>query len=253
MDHRVDRLQHMEFELSKAQVKAIRHRGKRPQEYDLNDPRVRIMRDRTPGAISCHFGQVGIIQTAQAMGLNALVFEDDCVFCSDFKERLEIIEEFTETNLWDIIWLGASFHVNPPFWHPIGHSKMAPNCSAQLGRDAETTDNPRIMRTFGAFSTHAYIVNVKSIDRILGLFDQHIHESIGVDWLAIKLQPHLRCFAFVPGCVKQMDGRSDIGTGDTIWSGFLKLNGTIENSAYVWQDRMESFDPLTFDWNECKI
>jgi GR25 family glycosyltransferase involved in LPS biosynthesis len=243
----------MSAELNKIDLKAIRHRGKLPHEFDLNRPELQVMRNRTPGAIGCHFGQVDIMQTALSLGLNALVMEDDLIFCSDFKERLEIIQCFTGNIEWDIIWLGASFHVNPPFWHPIGPSKMGPNCSANIGSDAILTDNPRIIQTYGAFATFAYIVNIKSIDKILRLLDRHLHESIGIDWLMIKIQPKLKCFAFIPGCCKQRDGKSNIGTGDTIWSNFLKLNGTIENSCYVFQDKMEMFDPLTFDWHEAKI
>jgi hypothetical protein len=105
-----------------------------------------------------------------------------------------------------------------------------------------------MVRTYGAFSTYAYIVNHNSIFKIFDLFDQHLHESIGIDWLFIKLQPQLNCFAFVPGCVKQMDNQSDIGDGMTIFSGFSKLNGTEENSRYWYQERMEDFNPDTFIW-----
>jgi len=42
--------------------------------------------------------------------------------------------------------------------------------------------------------------------------------------------------------VMQMDNKSDIGNGDTIWSGQLK------NGAYVFQDKMEDFDPTTYKW-----
>jgi len=103
-------------------------------------------------------------------------------------------------------------------------------------------------RTYGAFCTYAYVVNVKSIEKILNLFDEHLHTSIGIDWLFIKLQPQLKCFAFVPGSVKQMDNKSDIGTGMTIFSGFSKLNGTVENSRYWYQENMSDFDPNTFEW-----
>lgn len=253
LDHRSDRLAHMTDQLNRGDLKAVRHRGRLPHEFDLNDPNVATMKNRTPGAIGCHFGQVEIMKTAQSLGLNAMVFEDDCIFCQDFTQRMEIVKDFTDTHEWDVIWLGASFHVKPPYWHNHGGSGMGPNCSANLGRDAELTDNPRMIRTYGAFATFAYIVNVKSMDKIFKLFDEHLYTSIGIDWLFIKLQPQLKCFAFVPGCVRQMDNRSDIGNGDTIWSGFLKLNGTFENSAYVYQDRMDQFNPETFNWGEARI
>lgn len=251
--HRTDRLEHMTAQLKKAGIDAIRHAGKLPHEYNLNDPRLQTMYRRTPGAIGCHFGQVGIIQVAQLSGRHAVVFEDDCVFCEDFQKRMEHIERWMETNEWDIFWLGSSFHVGPAWWHRRGHRHgELEGCRCELGRDAETTSDPRIMRTYGAFATFAYIVNHKSIDQVLWYCDQFLHESMGIDWLMIRIQPQLKTYAFVPGCVRQMDNQSDIGNGITHWSGFLQLNGTRENSAYVYQERMEDFDPMAFDWKEAK-
>jgi GR25 family glycosyltransferase involved in LPS biosynthesis len=242
MDHRTERLNHMEGQFQKVNLKPVRHRGKKPQEYDLNNPKYSVMLNRTPGAIACHEGQVEIMRTAQSIGMNALVMEDDIIFCEDFDKRLNYIDNWTKTHEWDVIWLGASFHVNPPYWHRIGKSGMPPNCSAQLGKDCETTDDPRMIRTYGAYVTFAYIVNVNSVDRILSLFDEHLHTSIGIDWLFIKLQPMLKCFSFVPGCVMQMDNLSDIGNGMTVWSGQLN------NGPYVFQKRMEDFEPTDYQW-----
>lgn len=242
MDHRTDRLNHMNEQLKKAPFQVVRHRGKKPQEYDLNNSKYRAMLNRTPGAIACHEGQVEIIRTAQSIGANALVMEDDIIFCDDFDRRLEYINNWTKEHEWDVIWLGASFHVNPPYWHKFGKSGMPPDCSAQLGKDCEPTDDPRMIRTYGAYVTFAYIVNFNSMAKIFSLFDQHLHTSIGIDWLFIKLQPQLKCFSFVPGCVMQMDNMSDIGTGMTVWSGQLN------NGPYVFQKRMEEFDPTTYKW-----
>lgn len=241
----------MEAELARANLKATRTRGILPGEYKGDPAKIVSMLSRPQlGAIGCHFSQVSIMEKALALGKHAWVMEDDLIFCSDLHERLKIMTGFLVEHEWDVMWLGASFHVNPPFWHRVEGSGMRPDCSAKLGRDAELTDNPRIVRTFGAFATFAYIVNINSIAKILRLFNRNLHLSIGIDHLFIRLQPELKCFAFVPGCVKQRDGKSDIGTGDTIWSGFLRLNGTIENSAYVFQDRMEQFNSASFDWAE---
>lgn len=242
MDHRQDRRDNMAVQLNKSGLTAVRHRGKTPQEFDLNDPKLNVMARRTPGAIPCHFGQVGIMKEALSQGKSAIVLEDDIVIASDIKRRLDYINNWTHTHEFDVIWLGASFHVNPPYWHPVGRSGMPPDCSAQLGYDVLPTDDPRMIRTFGAYVTFAYIVNVNSIQKILNLFDQHLHTSIGIDWLFIKLQPQLKCFSFVPGCVMQGDWISDIGTGMTVWSGQLR------NGPYVFQDTMEAFDPSTYKW-----
>lgn len=253
LDHRADRLTRMNIELGSIKsFHADRLRGYYPHEVNETMDKIGTMYRRTPGAVGCHFSQTRIMKEARAFGLHALVMEDDLHFCADFDKRFEYISYWCDTHEWDVFWLGSSFHVNPPYWHRIGGSGMPPNCSSELGYDAKRTSDPRIMQTFGAFATFAYIVNINSIDKILALFDQHIHESIGIDWLFCKIQPQLKCYAFVPGCVRQIDNRSDIGNGDTIWSGFLKLNGNYENSAYVFQETMEDFNPEAFNWAEAR-
>ena len=258
LPHRGDRLAHMMEQLNRISLPVTRTRGMRPQEViDRKLAGIRelgTMLRRTEGAIGCHFSQVQVMKDALERDKHAVVFEDDLVFCSDFDKRFEYIHNWTDGHDWDVVWLGASFHCNPPYWHKInGSSDVRNDASANLGYDAKVTDDPRMIRTFGAFATFAYIVNKNSIQKILDLFDQHIHKSIGIDWLFILLQPQLKCFSFVPGCVMQMDNQSDIGSGVTMWSGFLQLNGTRENSRYVYQEYMESFDPKTFDWHECNM
>jgi hypothetical protein len=159
--------------------------------------------------------------------------EDDLVFCDDFQKRLEHIDRFCQTHIWDVIWFGGTFHVNPPWWH-----------RNKLGRDAEQTDDPRMMRTFGAFSTHAYLVNCASIGRILRWHEKILPVSMGIDWSFIQMEPTLSTYAFVPGCIIQYDNQSDIGHGITAFSGFKKLG------PYWYAPHMEDFDPTTFDWHE---
>jgi hypothetical protein len=85
----------------------------------------------------------------------------------------------------------------------------------------------------------------------LGTLESQIPTSIGIDYSMIRMQPLLETYCLLPGAVKQIDNLSDIGTGITRFSGFGKLNGTIENSRYWWQDKMSDFDPLTFNFAEC--
>jgi len=88
----------------------------------------------------------------------------------------------------------------------------------------------------------------------LALIDKHVHESIGIDHLFIRVQPKLHCYAFVPGSVRQINNLSDIGRNAdgspamTVFSGFSKLNGTEDNSRYWFQDKMTDFNPETFQW-----
>lgn len=245
---RPDRLEHMRVELEKAGILAERFPAI-DTGYDIPCPmqyprhKIQRMLMRTPGAIGCHYSQVSVMQVALTNLKHAFVMEDDLVFCSDFQARLPLIENFLSTHKWDVFWLGGTFHVNPHVWHTGRHPELR---GKNLGRDVECTEDPRIVRTYGAFCTYAYIVNVESIARILDLLDKNMHDSIGIDWLFIKIQPELRTYAFVPGCVKQMDNQSNIGTGITRFSGFSQLG------PYWWQDKMDAFDPYLFNWAEAK-
>lgn len=250
--HRKDRLESMTNQCALAGIPAQRFEAIdwRSREWG---PRYQKMFRRTPGACGCHESQVSVMREALQAGKHAVVFEDDCVFCSDFQERLAYIEKWMDTHEWDVFWLGASFHV-PAWWHRKGHrERELEDCHCSLNKDAMQTRDSRIIQTFGAFITFAYIVNKNSLDKVLTMLDEELHTSIGIDWLFIKLQPKLRCFSFVPGLTRQYTNQSDIGNGITNWDGFLKMNGTLENSAYVFQDRMDMFDPTTFDWQDATM
>lgn len=232
----------MESELAHVGLVSNRHSGILPQPYMSQYP---VMANRTPGAIGCYMAQMEVISKAFWRNQHAFVMEDDLVFCNDFYDRMVILDSFTKIEEWDILWLGGTFHVGPPYWH-----------KDDLGRDAERTKFNRIMRTYGAFCTYAYIVNKESIVKVLEMLHEWMPKSIGIDWSMIQMQPKLKTFAFVPGCVKQYDNVSDQLLDKPVvtrFSKFEKLNGTKENSAYWFQEYMGMFDPDLFDWKEAAI
>lgn len=243
--HRKDRYAHMLNELSRIGLQAKRFEAIDTSisinSVNVNPVRVKKMLMRTPGAIGCHFSQVAVMQAAHSAGKHAFVMEDDLVFCGDFLRRIYYIDRFLESHEWDVFWLGGTYHINPAVWHTGTHPDMR---ESNIGRDAELTEDPRILRTYGAFSTYAYIVNLSSIPKIIAMLDNKINESIGIDYLFIMLQPYLMTYAFAPGCVKQMDNQSNIGNGMTFFSHFNKLG------AHWFADRMEDFDPTKYEWAE---
>lgn len=227
LDHRTDRLEKMTAELTRVGITAERTRGLLPIEVNEPEDKVHVMYKRTPGAIGCHYSQVSVIEKAYSLGKSALVMEDDLIFCDDFQERMKIVENFLNTREWDIFWLGGTYHI-PAEWHSLKHNPDLQMCECKLGIDHEETDNKYIRRTYGIWSTYAYIVNYKSIPKILELLDMNVYRSMGIDWLFILLQPQLKTYCFNPGMVKQYDNLSDIGRdGDkqatTYFSGFKKL------------------------------
>ncbi len=172
LDSRPDRLARMQQSLNAAGICAARTRGMLPSEYKGDPKKIACMLSRPQkGAIGCHFSQISIMKEALAQGKHAFVMEDDLVFCSDFQKRLAYMEGFCEKHShWEVLWLGGTFHINPPWWH-----------KDTLKRDAELTDDPRMLRTYGAFCTYAYIVHRDSIDRILKMIDEILPLSMGID------------------------------------------------------------------------
>ena len=241
LPHRKDRDEKMRAELQRAGLMAERVRGLLPHEVDAHPFDIEVMQKRTPGAIGCHFSHVSCMKSAMYACKDVMILEDDLIFCSDIQDRLKHIENFCNTHEWDVIWLGATFHKQPT-WHRSRNGKhLHPDlhqCTCDLNKDWERTDDERIVRTYGAWSTYAYIVNHKSIPKILSLFDEHLHESMGIDWLFIRLAPQLKTFSFIPGCVKQYDNQSDIGNGITKFSVFEFTCG-----KYCWADTMQEFNP----------
>ena len=227
LKHRQDRNIRMQLELDRVGIKAGRFEALKTDEHKCDESKVRIMRNRTPGAIGCHYSQVAVMQQAFDKGCDAMVLEDDLVFCSDWQSRISIIKNFMENNDWDIFWLGGTYHLEPTWHHSIKgrhlHPDLKNDCNCTLNKDWEPTDNSLINRTYGCWSTYAYIVNYNSIAKILKMLDDNVHRSMGIDWLFIKLQPQLKTFAFNPGCVKQYNNHSDIGKGITNFEGFNRL------------------------------
>ncbi len=245
LDHRKDRLAHMTAELSRVGLNIPRFAALKTSEHSWDQHKVKSMiRRGTGGNVGCHYSQVAVMQEALDNGMHAGVFEDDLVFCTDIQDRLDYIQDFlNKQEDWDVLFLGGTVHIDVPWWHKAGHSPDLQMCGCTLERDAERTEDPRMLRTYGCFSTHAYIVNKNSIEKILKYFDENVHLSMGIDWLFIKMQPQLKAFIFVPGCVKQIDNMSDIGHGMTVFSGFSMLG------PHWWQDKAEDFNPETYNWH----
>lgn len=235
MDHRTDRLERMSKELERVGLPVNRTRGGRVWTGDPEFAPVTIRNSSTPNSEGCSVGQMAIMEEALQRAKHAWVMEDDLVFCSDFMERMELIEAFLNEHDWDVFWFGATFHVNPPVWH-----------KDELGRDVELTGHPRFVRTYGCWSTYCYVVNRESLGKILNAHTIMLPTSRGIDTTFIEMQPELETFAFVPGSVKQYDDFGDVGQGWTQFSDFSKLG------PYWWQDRMEDFDPEDFDWAEAR-
>lgn len=245
LDSRPDRRVHAEYQFKKAGIPAERFSAFSIKDIKGNVSHENIVRMKKygnkQGNIGCYYSHLAVLQEALSAKKNALIFEDDVIICSDFLERLAYIEIFLKDTEWDMFFLGATVHVNPPYWHKKGHNKDIV-CDCTIGKDIERTSDKRIMRSYGFFSTTAYMVNVNSIQRIMNIMDEYVHLSWAIDHLYIMLQPKLFCYLFVPGCTIQMDGRSDIGNGMSRFSNFSRLG------KHWFADKMNDFDPDKYNW-----
>lgn len=238
LSERTDRLDHVTKQMSRFGIEAERTPGMYPYQFDRNDPDLQVQWKRTPGSIGCMFAQMKAIGNAYEKRKSAIVFEDDVELCSDFPDRMDYLQHFlNKQENWDVAWLGGTVHINPPHWHIAGANPDLPGTT--LTKDAERTSDPYVVKCYGAFCTYAYIVNYKSIPKVLDLLIKVMPESMGIDWSFIRVGAELETFMMLPGMVKQIDNMSDIGHGITYFSGFMKLGD------YIWQDRLENWDPKT--------
>lgn len=247
LDYRTDRNEKMKTELKRVGVDMVRQRSffwkdiwdNASEDEKRNIDFMHSIR-KTPGAIGCWYSQVAIMKEALRQGKHAWVNEDDLVFCDDIHERLKIAFKFLNTHEWDIFWLGGTYHTEPT-WHKSVEGKHTHRdmtmCKCAFNRDYEPTFNPHIVRTFGAFSTHSYIVNKDRIAHILFLLDRDMYFSMGIDFLMILHQPNLYTYAFNPGCVKQYSSQSDIGHGISDQEGFRNLG------KHWWSRKMNEYIP----------
>lgn len=245
LPHRTDRRFRMEAELQRVGITAQRAVAIKPDAATLAHPKMAVMAARNAGggSVGCYLSQVAVIKEAYKRRQHALVLEDDLAFADTIQASFELIEAFTKTHEWDVIFLGCCFHPKGQEkhqWHrSINNRHTHPDmqlCACTVNADVEPTSMPYMVRAYGVWSTHAYIVNYESIPRILKLLDDNVHLSMGIDWLFMYLSSQMKQFAFVPGCVKQYDNQSDIGTGVTHFSAFKNLG------PHWFQQDMRNFD-----------
>lgn len=246
---RPDRRAHMQRELDRVGIKAIRAIAIKPDADTMSNPKYAVMKNRNTngGSIGCYLSQLAVMLEALKRGQHAMVMEDDLIFANDMPHRFELIEDFCNNNEWDLIYLGCLFHLKNQAkdqWHRSINGKHThpdmQECTCTLNRDVEKTVAHYMLRAYGVWSTHAYIVNYNSIPRILKMLDDNVHLSMGIDWLFMYLAPQMKQYAFVPGCVKQYDNQSDIGTGITKFSAFKGLG------EHWWQSDIRNFDYQKF-------
>lgn len=190
LESRPDRNQQVQVELKKFGIQAERVQASVPGDSMGG---LVLSSKASPAQKACFLSHYKMIESYDGEKILG-IFEDDVVLCGDFMERMQYIAEHM-TLEWDIFFLSAFFH-GEAHWHD---------------REYTLTSIPHIVRTYGSFCTHAYLVNPKSKDKILSLLRDNAHKSYAVDHCLILIQPEILAYSFVPGIATQRPGPTDIG------------------------------------------
>lgn len=178
----------------------------------------------TGGHIGCTTSHYDVIKTYSGNKILG-IFEDDVKLSDDFNDRMKYIEDNFNLD-WDIFFLSSFYHLNddPKFkWHKDG--------------DFELTDIKYIHRVYGSFCAHAYLINPKSIDKIIKLMEENLHDSYAIDHLYILIQPYLNCFSFTPGMATQIQGHSTIDNKPKNQADFERIVG-----KHYYADNLKDFN-----------
>ena len=197
LDKRTDRLSHITNELSKINLNATKFKAiENTHGYNIN-----FGKSFNDGQKKCYLSHYSLIKNYDLNSDKILgIFEDDVIFCEDFLDRFKYIEDYFNLD-WDIFYLSSFYHLNDDKkrWNQNG--------------DFEKTNIKYIHRVYGSFCCHSYLINPKSIPKIIKLLDEVVNESYAIDHALILIQPKLNCYSFTPGMTTQLTNASDTDGG----------------------------------------
>lgn len=204
LDHREDRRQHIERVFKKVGIKAERLSGKTDNDV-VNFPEIKLASIcktpdcfnnkksiflHSPGNWGCTLSHYSILKKhLDSKDKRILaIFEDDAYFSEDFNERLKYLQDNFDLD-WDFFYLGS--------W-------------CRLIKD-EKTKIKYVWRIRDiVLGGHGYLVNPKSLPKIIELVKEKAKETEIIDSIYCHLIPYLKMYAFIPGMVSQIVDKSDI-------------------------------------------
>lgn len=151
------------------------------------------------GILACMMSHVSLIKEAKKLNLPCIViFEDDCIFCDDFQERISYIQKNIPEN-WDMITLG-------------GHFQRPERLLVPNEDDATKIDN-HIYKVHHQGGTYGYIIRNTVYDFVINNCDY----NYGMDeFYSDHTYTKFNCYAFVPFLVGCRICVSHIT--DTVWA-----------------------------------
>lgn len=176
LNSRLDRKKHIEEQLQKNHIKAIRFSAYQGKKRGLS------------ARLACKQSHISVIEQAKRENINNIsIFEDDCLFNTNF---LNIAEDCFESlpNDWDMLFLGHCF------------SKRGDAINNYL-YEANTI-----------YCTHAYCITQKAYDKIL-FYLYKSQNPIDHIYAYLSSSSILNTYMCYPSIVNQIPNKSDIGEG----------------------------------------
>lgn len=154
LDSRIDRRELFEKRIKELDIPAIRFSGIVPEEGNYR--RLPDEQPRRHFHIGCTLSHQALIKNAKDMNYkNILIFEDDCLFLDNFKEKAQIYaNELKTIEKWDLFYFGGD---------PTTTGKFITEHLWKIDG--------------GVYQTHAYAVNNSAYDKILSI-DANTIQSI---------------------------------------------------------------------------
>jgi len=187
LDRRTDRWDLMvdefkRFDIESYRFSAIDGMTIPEEELKINHPDLGKQNQGAQGALRSHRS---VLKDAIDNDYDRIcVFEDDIIFCSDFKERFDYYSNVVPKN-WDIMYLGCHFHGCP-------EPKMV------------KTYVYKSYKNFGAF---AFILNKKMIHTLYRIME---NEQKTVDDYIADIVGNYNTYCFIPFFVKTANTISDV-------------------------------------------
>lgn len=193
LDRRTDRRDSFESQISNFGLSIPRFSAISPNEGDpaLTDELKKDTFCRFK--IGCTLSHMAVIKQAKQGGLNnLLIFEDDCVFVSDFMSKMTVCVNELRDSQWDLFYMGGEPNVKClPF-----------------------SENLRLCpETGGIYGTHAYAINSSFYDRVL---EFNPYTSVSIDILYLHQSRRIYVLA------KDLLAAQDDNSFSDLWGSYVK-------------------------------
>ncbi len=170
------------------------------------------------GIVGCFLSHLLMLQKARAENKkNVLILEDDCRFVQGSQEKLEeAMKQLPED--WDMFFLGGL-----QFWENADLKKGKYNSKHAEIKASQPTpieEGSSVAVAGGLLTTHAYAVNSKSYDKVIGYLEAMLRYVCTTD--EEKIMAPVDCYYYV--AMSKLNGDSDESKDFAIVNGYKEAH-----------------------------